>query len=296
MSNPYDEYIGDEESVRSRSRRSGAWLWGIVLVLGFLVYEATASPAWTAFIVCVKFGWDDVKSARWLWRIDPDRGRAAVAAGLHLALASLKIAVSGLVMMWGLVLFTTPPQPPPGGPPPVHPLVGVVLAMVLGFGFTSMATGFALLVAWARGVKVFLSARMHGARNAHLWPSSQSLRGDRNHAGSLWAVTLGLGCLAAVLASAIVARGAFGVPQRGLGRVVGITILALAPLTKLAYWYVTARLLAATPEECWGKEPAEFTTSRLGSASDGKAPSDEYADPVDPLDLRAEIQTTNDGG
>src|SRR5262245_11861942 len=72
--------------------------WPMLLGFGWLIYELTHKPALGAMALCLKFGLNDFRTARWLSRIDSDRGRAHSFFLLFLATGLLKTAISGKLL------------------------------------------------------------------------------------------------------------------------------------------------------------------------------------------------------
>ena len=65
----------NETGNESRSQRWSFISWPLILVIAFLIFEVTNDPAFAALAMCLKFGWEDFRTARWLRKTDPDRGR-----------------------------------------------------------------------------------------------------------------------------------------------------------------------------------------------------------------------------
>ena len=76
-------------------------LWALLLIVAWLVFELTAQPALAVAAVCVKFGWEDFRTARWLRRSDPDRLRGRACFWLYVASGLWKTAITGTVQASG---------------------------------------------------------------------------------------------------------------------------------------------------------------------------------------------------
>jgi hypothetical protein len=57
-----DEYPDQQ----ARSRWHTPLTWSALAALGLLVYELTAQPALGVSVLCLKFGWNDWRTALWL--------------------------------------------------------------------------------------------------------------------------------------------------------------------------------------------------------------------------------------
>ena len=64
-----------------------------LLVVACVLYELTQSPAIGSVLVCAKFGWDDLLTARWLWRSDPLPRRRDACFWIYLAWGFWKTAI-----------------------------------------------------------------------------------------------------------------------------------------------------------------------------------------------------------
>src|SRR5438552_14652063 len=88
---------------RSVRRWHGAFTWTGLLVVGWALYELTTQPALGAVAVCLKFGWEDFRTARWLGRRDPDRRRGRAHFWLYAGNGLLKAAGVASVMTFAMV-------------------------------------------------------------------------------------------------------------------------------------------------------------------------------------------------
>ena len=87
----------------SPKRSHSRFIWLILIGLGFLVYELTAQPALGVSLASIKFGWNDLLSARWFRRTDPDRRRGRTYFWLYLASSFWKIAITATILMFATV-------------------------------------------------------------------------------------------------------------------------------------------------------------------------------------------------
>src|SRR5262245_939797 len=76
------------------SKWRSPFTWSILIVLSWLIYEVTAQPVLGAVVACIKFGWEDYLTGRWLRRVDPNRCRGQVLYHAYLAYGFLKIVVA----------------------------------------------------------------------------------------------------------------------------------------------------------------------------------------------------------
>ena len=159
---------------RGAERRVNRLTWLVVAALAFLAFELTANPALALALGCLKFGWNDFRTAHRLRRIDPDRQRGRVCARFYRAWGLWKISIVATVLMFAIVCVHGPFGPaggnaPPGqaNVPPASFLTACLLAM-LGFGASSVVSSVAIVSALRRRVKVWVGSRVNRAKTVIL--------------------------------------------------------------------------------------------------------------------------------
>ena len=70
--------------------------WTGLLTAGYVLYEVTKQPAVGTAAVCLKFGWQDFRTARWLWRADPRRARGRACWWLYVGWGLMKVGLVAL--------------------------------------------------------------------------------------------------------------------------------------------------------------------------------------------------------
>ena len=130
--------------------------WTGLFLAGWLLYELTAQPALAAVGVCLKFGWEDFRTAWWLRRRDSDRRRGAACFWLYLANGLWKAAVVAFVM--GFALGMVAEQiPGPRRARRLEEIVGaIVLTTVFGFSLSGLAAMRAIWIARRDGLRLWL--------------------------------------------------------------------------------------------------------------------------------------------
>jgi len=266
-----DEYVRED-------RQPGTWssplVWTILLLSGWVIYEATAQPALAVAAVCLKFGWGDFRTGWWLARRDPDRGRAAASSWLFLALGLWK---SGL--MAGFLMFTLPMAIPwqARGQQAAQPqgasfeaFMGAGIMVMACFNFSVLASSVAFYLGWRRRLKLWAGGKVHLARRRNLWPPTQVTLGGANWADALLVTTLVLYLaplliFAAVLAVSLVGGGGVRAPA---------VVLSVLPfvfggplLVLLLRDFFGRRLLARAPSECWGPAPDSQPSTMAAATS-----------------------------
>jgi hypothetical protein len=232
---------------RRRWRLPFGWL-GLVL-LGCVVYELTQSPALGSVLVCLKFGWEDFLTARWLWRLDEHRWRRAALFWLYLAWGLWKTAIVAFFLSTAFALVARQAAPA-AIPDALRAFAGTFLLTLLCFGLSTLMTFLSFFCAWRGGVRLWLDSAAHRARRLGEWPPTPWCEGRANRLGQLVLTSLALGLLALIMLLLLVA-----VPGGPVARVISIAATVCAPVALVVSREVVVRhLWAYRPRQCWPEE------------------------------------------
>src|SRR5262249_1758646 len=182
MSSGLDDYITDDIPA---SRWSRPATWSALLLAGWLVYEITAQPALAGVTICLKFGWNDFLTGRWLRRTDPDRRRGLTCFWLYTSSGLWKISVAGAGIEYAgalVDLLFNRQAGLPAGNGLAPSLKGAVITSACSLGLAVLGTLLALTLAWRRGLKLWLHPSIHRSRRKNLWPPDDSSRSHTNRA------------------------------------------------------------------------------------------------------------------
>jgi hypothetical protein len=238
----------------------GGWrprlTWPVLLLIGWVLYEATAQPGLAAAITCAKFGWADFQAARWLRRVDPDRGRGRACFWFYLAFGLWKVAVLATAMMIGLLFLgslVNAGRRRFGGGVLTPVLSGVLIAAGVCFGLSFLTTYIALWSAMRQRIKVWLGFAPYRARTERFWPPCH---GQTNAAPFVTVTTLILTLWAFLLSLLVM------VTVGGRFHLVFLVLLLTGVFLAFPAFLLVFRLLdhsvfAQTPHECWGSGSAE---------------------------------------
>jgi hypothetical protein len=199
-----------------------------MLLIGLIVFEATSKPGWAAMSLCLKFGWEDFRTAFWLIRTDPYRKRGRVCWWLYMASGLWKVGVSSFAMFVVIIILEGVLQParPGQGKGMLHLVAGVCLSLFFAFVLSAIATWIALFSAWWNDVPLWLNGSVRIARRHAEWPP---LYGSHNRIGVLIATN-----------------------------VLFVFPLFVPLLPALLIWLHSMhrrQLFAAHPADCWGEDP-----------------------------------------
>jgi hypothetical protein len=239
----------------------GGWLdrlhpsWPMLFLAGWLLYELTAQPGLGALVACAKFGWSDVRTAAWLRRVDPDRGRGQTCFWAYITYGLWKVAITATLTMVLLgflsAAFDRAPRQAQGnnGLSPV--LGGALAAATMGFGLSFPTTYIALWSARRHGVRLWLGQAPHRARRERFWPPY--------HGGLNAAPFVGFTSL--VLTEWLLFFTTIFLTMMVPGIALGTFIFGMGMLSMLvvlvALCRLTPRVVARSPQECWTTEEGE---------------------------------------
>src|SRR5262245_49615175 len=108
-------------------RRRWPFGWLGLLALAWVLREMTHQPALAAVALCLKFGWEDFATARWLLRTDPFRRRARACSWLYFAWGLWKTALVAFLMSVAFAVVAPRAPPQPNGPAALWAFAGTFL-------------------------------------------------------------------------------------------------------------------------------------------------------------------------
>ncbi len=230
--------------------------WATLAMAGLLVFEFTREPALAAAVICAKFGWNDLRTAFWIRRVDPrpERGRTCfwffLAAGLWRivvsALIALVIVLFLAIIVLSFVVALRQANPWQVAQPFDRMAFAAMVEAYVGLWLAVVVSYIGLGCALRRRVKVWVDPQVHQSRREAIWPP---IYWGRNRAGRLvnlatlltfFLIMFGLaaGTMAARLPPIIVFVAFLVLP------------IALTPVARA----VRKRIVARTPWECWSMQ------------------------------------------
>jgi hypothetical protein len=222
-----------QELFRPETDQTPAYACGLLLYVILFAREFAGPLVLAAFIAVSVMAVRDFLTAAWLWRRDPDRGRARAALCFCLSRAMLKLTAAGISLA-SLV----------DAPYGWHRRIDWRLptALMAGLGAHAALAVAGYFLASRSGVRIWIDSGLHRSRKQDVWPPR--CFGTTNQPTRVWPT-------AVACALIIVAFGvdtlADACVNTQLELPVGCAVIGFAAGT--IAW--TARAGAATPEECW---------------------------------------------
>jgi hypothetical protein len=248
----------------ARQQRWSFISWPLLLAVAFIIFEVTNEPSFAALAMCLKFGWEDFRTAWWLKRTDPERGRGRACAWLYLAAGLWQTAIIGVAMVFLTVVLVGALQGNLQGAQGLLSLIlGALAAIVFGFVLSTLATFIALAYARKHGVRPWLNGAVHFARRRREWPP---LYGHRNRVLMLVVSAVVVACCLLLPVTLWIIAEAVrpAVPARVLREVLAlgslVCVIFLLPAALLFVIDMRRRgFFAKHPADCWGEEPLPMT-------------------------------------
>ena len=241
------------------------WIWGWLGLLAFLVFELTAEPALGFSVFCLRFGWEDLRTARWLRRVDSWRARASICRWFLWARGSARISVAAFCVLVFWLFIAGATKPPRARAPERVPMPewfpALVLVLLAGLLGTAVFGAVGVWRSRRARLPVWLDPILSACAAERRWPPSPHEFGTRNLIDtpwlillSVWLTVLFLAALVAVFAIRSLCK-ALGWPAWGvIGPTVGLGVIGLG-IVLIAR--VMTGVRAHQPAECWQRTPPE---------------------------------------
>lgn len=220
--------------------------WWLLLAVAVVVTELTAHPAVGVAVFCLKFGLNDWRTAAWLCRVDPQPRRShsiwwfLVGSGFLKIFLMSSVAFPVLAGWWRVITKQD-----------VRGEVQVAMTIGLCGMFVSFTVNhIGLFFASRRRVRVWLNRQLHQFRAANVWPvrltGANRLRDVLNGSAIPAILAFFLGTILLIV---------FGLKNLLQPAMTGGILSMVSGLILLGHGLSVRRIVAKTPEECWGNFP-----------------------------------------
>lgn len=232
-------YLDLEEGDPGRERRWAALAWGLMIAVGFLVWELTDRTGLAAGVACLKFGWEETATGLYLLRKDPNRSRGWTCCTFHIARGCARFGWIGFVVSLAAEEGPLVVREWQGLPPAPRAANDVVLNVLLlgmcGLTASVFLSGVATWLALSAKQRVWIDPTTRVTRTQRLWPPQPH---GRNR---VW--------LHAVIGTVALVH-LFGLLAMAMA--VGWWLsLVTVPCSLVLGWRVARRIAAPSPIECW---------------------------------------------
>jgi hypothetical protein len=177
-----DEKVRSGEVFEIEPAESGSVLahlpWWLILTVAMIVTELTAHPSIGVTVLCLKFGWNDFRTALWLRRRDLNRRRGAICSWFYFSSGLWRVCVWSFGLMFLIVMVVGVSQAQQAGAQQVPnnapmPPTEIMTCMIVWLISSAMATFLTLVSVWLSrhgDVKVWISGSVSESRRQNRWP------------------------------------------------------------------------------------------------------------------------------
>ncbi len=229
---------------------AGKWL--VVLAISVGIFLLTLSPLLGMVWPYLRAGWAPVRTAWWLLRNDPWPARGKACFCFHLAMAGFRAGVVGVFMVLVMAIIVAPRQ---NNVVPTQFIIGICVVMA-GVGLSFVFGWWGTILAFRHGVRVFvisnLCERCHAAFSQIERVSK--LKFMVNPANYIMAVAIVAPALAIWFAAMVATMPPPGDAKESelVSLMLGWALPGLGVCSIVLLFYLSRRLIAQTPHECWG--------------------------------------------
>lgn len=226
--------------------------WLGVLALSVGVFLLTMSPILAMAGPYLRAGWPAVRTAWWLRQNDPWRERGIVCFHFHLAMAGFRAGVVGVFMAVVMAIVFSNRQ---NNIVPTQFIIGISVVMA-GVGLSFVLGWWGTILAYRHGVRVFVISNL---RNRCHGDFSQIERVSKskfmvNPANYVMAVAIVAPALALWFATMLATMPRPGEDQAHITLPIALvwSLPGLGVCCIVLLIYLSNRVVAFTPHECWG--------------------------------------------
>lgn len=232
--------------------------WLIVFVLSVGVFALTFSPLLAMTLPYLRAGWPAFQTGCWLRKVDPWAARGRVGFWFHLAMAGFRAAVVGVFTLVLMAVIAHQLQRDPDFTQGMFALCVILAGVGLSFSFGWWGT----VIALRNRVRIFVISDLKHFCHGDFFqidrlPMHKYLVNPANY---VMAVAIAAPSLAMWFVAMLLAMPRPGEPDlRGLQMSRAMLLLALLPVLGILIIalliFLSRRMIARTPLECWGAAP-----------------------------------------
>ncbi len=255
---PMFELPQRDNSTTTPTRGWRAAVFVLTLAAATLVYLASGNVIASTVLPCLHAGWRTFRTGLWILRSDPRHFRARTCFAYYVAAACWKAALAALLSV-GIFIVVAQRT---GVEPSMEQFAAAMWVLIIGVAMNT-ALGLAATVAAIAGkIRVWVHPRLQSALHGELkWAARQSYRFPGfNHAIFVvgTALVFPLVAMGAILLAALTVGLSRQEAESSMGSLVGCIAIFALPLAAIpGYAWLSARVIARHPVECWPPEAVE---------------------------------------
>jgi hypothetical protein len=240
--------VADEQS---DSGSLGQWL--IVIFVSMVLLVLTFNPLLTGLLPYLRAGWPAFRTAVWLKGTDPWRNRGTVGMLFHLSMALFCAGACAFfcIVSMGIVAHYK------GKQPDLTPFIIAILTIAAGCALSSVLGWIGIVMALRHRIRIFVKSSLYSACRGD-FAIARSLgpaRTNTNPANYIIAVATAAPLLTAWCAAIIIFAPGTGIIENELMVMFFLLSLPFGVIACIAaILFVSHRITARSPAECWGAE------------------------------------------
>ncbi len=216
--------------------------WWLLAALAFALIELKAKPAVGVIVLCLRFGFNDWRTAGWLCRTDPQPQRARTIWWFLVGSGLLRIFVIA-VLVYPLLCAICAGL----GFKPTRQEVRVSITLgLIGILLSLVVTHIGALLANRRGVKVWINRQLHVSRDRNEWPPYLD---SPNQLKSIIGAS-SLPAIGAAMFGLLVLIGGTIAQQLPVA-MIGSLMTVVSAIILINHQVLLRRIVAKSPDECW---------------------------------------------
>ena len=223
-----------------------------LFALAWLLFELTAIATLSVLVACLRFGWEDYRTAIWLRRVDPLTARAKTGFWFYLASGVWKtalmpvLAVMILSVGWGLLA----PRAVRMDKAAAEQVISALMVGAAASGVLVLVVAVGVFHALLGNVKIWVHPELHRSRRTNVWPPEwiRPVWQHDNRARAILATAL-----IAVTIGAPIFLYRTVVQFEALSEVFAVLLLVFGTPIAAAFTYAAlrSRIFAHRPGQCW---------------------------------------------
>ena len=229
--------------------------WLIVFAISVGVFALTFSPLLAMALPYLRAGWPAFQTACWLRKADPWPARGRVGFYFHLAMAGFRAAVAGVFAIMLMLVIEQNLQRQAD----INQVMMAFCFIMAGAGLSSSFGWWGTVIALRNRVRIFVISDLKHFCHGDFFQIARlpMLKFHLNPANYVMAVAIAAPTLALWFVAMLLAMSKPDVrdPPVGVAVLLLLSLPVLGILIIALLIFLSGRMIARTPLECWGAAP-----------------------------------------
>ncbi len=252
---------GNLPTTTTRAWREVAFL--LTLAVATLVFLASGNVIISTVLPCLHAGWSTFRTGLWILESDPRRFRARTCFAYYVAAACWKAALAALLSV-GIFIVVAQRT---GVEPSMDEFVATMWVLIIGIVLNTVLGMTATVAALLGKIRVWVHPRLQSIFHGDLRRAAQQSKRYPGFNYAIFVVGTALVFPLVTLGAILLAVLTVGLSRRevesSMGSVVGCIAIFALPLAFIpGYTWLSARVIARHPVECWPLDTLENVEHR----------------------------------